>query len=183
MVKKFLNIFKRDKRVFSNEELKWQKKVGRRVKNTILAILILGEIIALFPMLDMLCKFGKRFFDETTTLTTLLIASYVGLIVVCIVIDSIFYVESVKVFRVEEIRFQLKSNLATEHKAEILSCLKGQEYSKVKFQENLINELCRMLLDSKFKIETTDKVTRISLPDSDVKPLEIKNENILKYFS
>lgn len=176
MLKRFLNIFKRDKRGFSNEELKWQKKVGSRVRNTMLAILILGEIIALFPMLNM---FFQKFSSKDTIITALFVVSYVGLVVIAIVIDGIFYVGIEKGF-IEEIRFQLKE----QQRGEIMLHLEKQEYSKVNFQPSLLNEFFRLLLKAeKFDIEVADRVIRISLPDSNVEPLEITNENILEYFN
>lgn len=182
MVKKFLNIFKRDKSVFSNEELKCQVQNGKRLQRIIIAGLIIAEIMGVFPLLEQSCKFSVENFSNEDIGWIFPLAVYGIIIIIDFVIDAVIYVKFMS--NIEEMENQLKSNLATEHKAEILFCLKGQEYSKVKFQEVLINELCRMLLkDSKFKIETTDKVTRISLPDSDVKPLEITNENILEYFN
>lgn len=157
MTKKFLGIFKRDKTGFSNEELEWQAKIGRKVK--IIAIVISCIVgMYLIPLeIVFLGKFYKsdmnNYIGATTFLIILTLVVYLITIIVMVVIFKMFK----QVFRCEEtnaqlqknreeFNAQLQKNLEEKKKEKILSCLEKKDFLELEIEWPMIQGLFRLCL-------------------------------------
>lgn len=183
MLKKFLGIFKRDKSGFSDEELKWQAKIGGSIKNTLSVILWVGNVIIGFLLLNSLCDF---FYKITRYIAIILIIVLwiVGITIVFIIKKVILNITS-RAFKLAEINAQLQKDSKENQIRELLSYIKEQDFSKVGIQLKMINPLFRMFVKSGIlEIKPDDNTIEVSLskPIKDVESFVIKKEDLLTYF-
>lgn len=183
MLKKFLGIFKRDKSGFSDEELKWQAKIGGNIKNTLSVILWVGSVIINCLLLTSLVNF---FYKTTIYIAIILIIVLwiVGSTIVLIIKEVILNITS-RAFKLAEINAQLQKNSNENQIRELLSYIKERDFSKVGIQLKMIDPLFRMFVKSGIlEIKPDDNTIEVSLskPIKDVESFVIKKEDLLTYF-
>lgn len=196
MTKKFLGIFKRDKTGFSNEELEWQAKIGRKVK--IIAIVISCIVgMYLIPLeIVFLGKFYKsdmnNYIGATTFLIILTLVVYLITIIVMVVIFKMFK----QVFRCEEtnaqlqknreeINAQLQENLKEKKKEKILSCLEKRDFLELGIDWPMIDSFFRLfLICGMIEIIPSSDGVKVSISKSiqDNPSFSINRDELLDYF-
>lgn len=131
MLKKFFTIFKRDKSGFSNEELEWQKKVGK-ILNWILwgAIVVLALVLAFF--------FGDLVYERlenSDSEITLRMVTQLTVMIITIIVGG--FVKN-RVLPLEECKQQLEENHETEKREKLLAELEEGEFSELEINETII---------------------------------------------
>lgn len=181
MIKKFCNIFKRDKTGFSNEELEWQAKIGNRIENILYILALLSFMLVLNKMEDKLISENynvsfKVFIMKVCICTVFLILIY-GYILLKIG----------KVVKIGEIKAQLQRNLKKETSEKVLSCIQKQEISKLEMEWPLIKEVSQMLFQSGMvqvkPFGDREVMVRLSEATKNANPFFIRNEELLNYFN
>ena len=184
MLKKFLGIFKRDKSVFSEEELKWQAKIGMRIAKILSVIQsIIGILMSIFLLKKgTVYLFENKVFSNSYVNGVFAIVIWVAPVVIYFIISENIIDKMEKTFRFEEICIQLKE----EQRKECLCCIKEQDFSKLEMNWPMIDGLFQKFLEcGMIQIETTDEGDvniSISVPTRDTDPLFIKHEELLTYF-
>ena len=192
MLKKFLGIFKRDKSVFSAEELKWQAEIVKGMKTTLYIILCIGSVVAFFLLGIKLVKILSSINLERASVTGKVLLIIIGMllfavywivvVVIPIVISDIIINRA---FKLEEIHAQLQKNSKEKQTREFLSYIKEQEFSKLEMNWPMIDGLFQKFLEcGMVQIELTEEGVNVSIsnPTRDTDPLFIKHEELLTYF-
>lgn len=179
MIKKFCNIFKRDKTGFSNEELEWQAKIGNRIKNIFYTLLILSNMPVVYAMCEVL-------FSLNDSLKFVFNSACIG-VVVLIFIEIYLILKIRKVVKIDEIKAQLQRNLKKETSGKLLSCIQKQEISKLEMEWPLIKEVSRMLLQSGMvqvkPFGDREVMVTLSEATKNANSFFIRNEELLNYFN
>lgn len=185
MLKKFLGIFKRDRSVFSDEELKWQAKIGGGIKNILSAILWIGSTIISFLLLTSLCKlFFKTTLNRYIVIILVSVLWIVGSFIVFFIREVILDITS-RALKLGEINAQLQKNSKEEQTRKLLSCIEEQDFSKLGIEWAMIDEIFRLCLKSgKIEIKPFGNEIKVSLSEliKDVDSVVIEKDKLLTYF-
>ncbi len=187
MLKKFLGIFKRDKSGFSDEELKWQLKMGKRALRTLSGIAIIGGILLHVWIIPNLLTdfFRNKSFIITYVIPIVILTGAVFIYMIICVLIGVEIEE--KLFKCGKIQDQLKRNSEEQRTTKLFSCLKQQDFSKLGVKWAMIDGLFQKFLEcGMIRIESTnegDVNISISEPTRDMNSLFIKHEELLTYFN
>lgn len=163
MVKRWLGIFKRNKRDFSNEELRWQSEKSEKLFNDLFIFETLTAIITCILVL-----YYKIIWIFT---------AWMGLsIVVCLTIIYFHFAE-------KKARFQLNENLKEEKREKILSCIANGEFSKLKLvDEALQQELFQSSIGEIIKIKSIVGYVEVTRKSGSFELIPKYNEALLDTF-